>query len=56
MNKLKKEELLQIEGGNTNLLTATFLNAVARCLDSLLEIGRSIGSAISRWKNGNLCS
>lgn len=55
MNKLKNDELIKINGG-ANYLTATFLNAVARCLDSILEVGRSIGTAIARLKSGNICS
>jgi hypothetical protein len=55
MNKLKNEELLEIVGG-ANLITATFFNAVARCIESLLEVGRAIGSSIARMTKGNICS
>lgn len=56
MNELNKEELLSITGGSTTWLTATFVNAIARCLDTILEIGRSIGSSISRTIHQNTCS
>ena len=55
MNKLKNEELINIVGG-TNILTATFLNAVARCLEAILDVGRAIGSSIARFTKGNICS
>lgn len=55
MNKMTREELLQINGGTTNLLTATFLNAAARCLTTLLDIGRAIGSSIRRIHSDNIC-
>ena len=54
MNNLKKEELLNIYGGS-NLLTATFLNAIARCIESILEVGRAIGSSLARLSSGNVC-
>ncbi len=53
MNKIKNEDLLKITGGVN--LTATFLSSVAKCLDALLEIGRSIGSAIRRFYSDDLC-
>ncbi len=56
MNKLTKEELIQIVGGSTNIFTATFLNAIARCINSILDVGRAIGSSIARLKSGNICS
>lgn len=56
MNKITEEELIQITGGATNFFTATFLNAVARCINSIMDVGRAIGSSLARLKNGNLCS
>lgn len=55
MNKLNNEELINIVGG-ANLLTATFFNAVARCLEAILDVGRAIGSSIARFTKGNICS
>ncbi|MCI8575681.1 MAG: hypothetical protein HFI09_04345 [Bacilli bacterium] len=54
MNKLNNEDLLEIVGG-ANILTATFLNAVARCIESILEVGRAIGSSLARLSKGNIC-
>lgn len=55
MNKLKSNELIEIVGGS-DFLTATFINSISKCIDALLEVGRSIGSAIRRITSNNLCS
>lgn len=55
MIELKKEELMNIEGG-VNWLTSGFLNSAARLLNTLLDLGRSVGNAIIRTINGNYCS
>ena len=56
MNKLTNEELFALRGGTTNFLTASFLTAISKCVDSLLEVGRSIGSALQRLTSHNICS
>lgn len=55
MNRMTNEELILIKGGATSLLTATFLNAAARCINVLLDIGRAIGTSIRRIHSGNIC-
>lgn len=54
MTKLNQEELIKITGGN-NLLTATFVNAFTKCINSIFEIGRAIGSSVARFTRGNIC-
>ncbi len=49
--KLEKTELQQIVGG----ANATYINAVVRGVNAILDIGRSLGSAIRRLTSGNLC-
>lgn len=49
---LKEEELKNMVGGAIN---ATFLSAIARGINSILELGRSLGSAIRRIQTGRLC-
>lgn len=51
---LNKEELLSISGGAVKW-NATFFNALARCAETLLDLGRSLGSAIRRIGSNNLC-
>ena len=49
---MRDEELKQIEGG---AITATWISAFARGINSILELGRSLGSSIRRLQNGRLC-
>lgn len=45
MRDLTKEELQKIYGG---AISATLLNAFIRGINTILEVGRSLGSAIRR--------
>lgn len=49
---LTKKELCEIVGG---AVTASFLNAIARGINVILDLGRSVGSAIRRIGNGTVC-
>lgn len=49
---LSKEELLKIRGGG---LTTTMVNAISRSIDTFLDFGKAIGSAIRRITSGKLC-
>ena len=55
MRELKDKELMNVEGG-ANWLTAAFFNAAARAIDTVLDIGRSLGTSIRRLVNGKVCS
>lgn len=52
MIKLNKEELLNVDGG---AITASLINSFARAGSLLLELGRSLGSAIRRLYSGKTC-
>ncbi len=52
MIELNKEELLNISGGS---ISGTMINAFARAINSILDLGRSLGNAIRRISTGNLC-
>jgi len=52
MIQLEKQELLKINGGS---ISGTMINAFSRALNSLLDLGRSFGTAIRRISSGNLC-
>lgn len=54
MIELSNNELLNIDGGS-NWFTATFLNAASRALSTLMDLGRSLGTAIRRTINGSVC-
>ena len=49
---LEEHQLKKIYGG---AITAAFLSAVVRGMNLLLELGRSIGSAINRLRYGTSC-
>lgn len=51
--ELTTRELKSIEGG---AITAAFINAIARGIDTILDLGRSVGTAIRRIGSGSLCS
>ena len=55
MIELKDRELMNVEGG-ANWFTASFLNAASRAIETVMEIGRSLGSAIRRAFSGKVCS
>lgn len=52
--ELTKYELLDINGGGFQI-TATFLNALARGINTILDLGRSLGTVIRRVNGGNIC-
>ncbi len=49
---LQKCELLNINGGG---ISGTMISAFTRCINSILDLGRSLGTAIRRISTGNLC-
>ena len=54
MIELKREELLSISGG-ASLTSAAWLNAAARAITTLVDLGRSLGTAIRRSISGKVC-
>ncbi len=52
MKNLNKQELLDVKGGN---ISGTIISAFSRAVNSIMELGRSLGDAIRRIQNGNLC-
>ena len=49
---MEERELKNISGGAIN---ATLLNAIIRGASLLYELGRSIGSSLSRVRTGKYC-
>jgi len=52
--ELTKQELLSIHGGIN--ISGTFINSIVRGINSILELGRSVGTAIRRIGSNNICS
>ena len=50
--EIKNKELLTIIGGG---ISGTLLNSIVRGINSLLDLGRSLGSAIRRLGTNNIC-
>ena len=45
-------ELIEIKGG---AISGNFLNYLSKLITTILDIGRTIGSAIAYMKNGKTC-
>lgn len=52
---LNSNELQEIKGGAGSNFNATFFNAIARCLSTLADIGRSLGTSIRMLFTGKVC-
>ena len=50
--EITDEKLKQIEG---EAISASYLTAIVRGVNAILDLGRSIGTAIRRIQTGNLC-
>lgn len=55
MRELTTEELMEVQGG-ANLFTGSFITALVRAGDFLMDTGRSLGTAIRRIFDGNVCT
>lgn len=53
MVKLEKKDLVNVEGGLK--LSASLFNSLAKGVNTLLNLGRSLGSSIRRIGSNNLC-
>lgn len=53
MKKLTKQQLANINGGVN--ISGTLINAIIKGINSFLDLGRSIGTAIRRVQTGNIC-
>lgn len=53
MHILSYEELLKIEGG---AISGSLISSMVRGISVILDLGRSLGTAIRRLVEGNLCS
>lgn len=53
MKTLNKDDLKEIYGG---AYSAAWITAIVRAVNGLLDLGRSLGSAVRRVQNGRICS
>lgn len=54
MEKIKEEELTNINGGSTTI-SGPIINAVASIINLIKDAGYSLGSGIRRISENNLC-
>jgi len=50
--RLQNKDLYELQGGS---MSASLLNAIARAANTILELGRAVGSAIRRMYSRNYC-
>lgn len=55
MQEITKNELEHCIGGGFTL-SGTLMNSLIRGASVIMEIGRSLGTAIRRWRSNALCS
>lgn len=55
MKELNKQELLNIEGGELKI-SGTLISSLTRGINAILDLGRSLGTAIRRIGSNNVCS
>lgn len=51
---LKNQELIEIRGGST-AISGTLLNSIARMIESVMDVGRSLGTAIRMIYSNKTC-
>lgn len=51
---IKDEELMTLTGGATSI-SGTFINSICKLVNILLELGRTVGSAIRNAQTGRRC-
>lgn len=54
MRELDNNELLNVMGGVS--ITGTLISAISRGINTLLDFGRSLGTAIRRISSNGMCS
>ena len=52
MEKLNSQELITVKGG---ALSSSMLNAIARTISTLFNVGQAVGSAIRRAMSRSYC-
>ena len=52
--ELSKTQLLNVVGGIS--ISGTLINSIVRGINSILDLGRSFGTAIRRISSKNICS
>lgn len=51
---MNNEELINVKGGVN--ITGTLISSLVKGIGTMLDLGRSLGTAIRRWMNDSVCS
>ncbi|MBP3920290.1 MAG: hypothetical protein J6D28_01865 [Bacilli bacterium] len=54
MKNLEKNELMIINGGAS--ISAAFISSLARGINTIMDLGRALGTSIRRIGSNNICS
>ncbi len=52
--ELNRRDLLSVVGGIS--ISGTLINALVKGINSILDLGRSLGTAIRRINSGSICT
>lgn len=52
MNKIDLIELKKVRGGS---ISASYITAIVRGINTIIDLGRSLGTVIRRVQTGKLC-
>jgi len=52
---MDREELINCVGGSSSI-SGTFINSICKFISTLLDLGRTIGSALYYQRNGKSCN
>ena len=55
MREVEKMEMLNIEGGSSDTISGTVLNAIYKLIDTIYSVGESLGSYIRRVTEDKMC-
>lgn len=53
MNLLSNDDLLNVVGGTS--ISGTLISSITRGINTILDLGRSLGTAIRRIGSNNVC-
>lgn len=55
MSVISDDKLADLKGGTSSTITSSMINAFTNVIKVLFDAGHSVGSAIRRITEGNLC-
>lgn len=53
---IEEDKMFCVVGGASTTISSTFINALARMVSTLFNMGKTIGSTLYRLRNKNYCN